>query len=313
MIGGATLLDSPLLRRPDLLRSMVAFWQNHPSLSYLFSGMYVGPTSQYPRVDEARMDALYELESCLSSICLQAIVHRSLSMDCSAICSPISRETRIAPSSASTSFIRREGLGLQLGLLELRAFEMAPHVQMNLLQMLLIRALVSMFWKTPFEGESDPLGHRTSRPLHVAGFCQAGPSRGARSVAVGRVQLRGRVVCFAFGVSLSEDRLDRCGRSRTRTASGARALERARGGDLFRPHGSYRGLIDGADAGEGVRVPNGIPLRCCLQWAQGAASTYRRARDSVRRRALSCAAVVGDRCTLRFPFMRRLSSTLSTA
>jgi uncharacterized protein (DUF2126 family) len=151
VIGGATLLDSPLLRRPDLLRSMVAFWQNHPSLSYLFSGMYVGPTSQYPRVDEARMDALYELE----------IAFRNLpSADCPPFVIDGLFRNLLVDSTGNShraefcvdKLYPPEGLGLQLGLLELRAFEMAPHVQMNLLQMLLIRALVSLFWKTPYDG-----------------------------------------------------------------------------------------------------------------------------------------------------------------
>jgi len=151
VIGGATVLDSPVLRRPGLLRSMVTFWQNHPSLSFLFSGMYVGPTSQCPRVDEARIDALYELEVAFSHLpasdCPAYIVDglfRNLLAD-------VTGNTHRAEFCVDKLF-PPPGLGLQLGLVELRAFEMTPHVRMTLLQMLLIRALVCMFWKTPFEG-----------------------------------------------------------------------------------------------------------------------------------------------------------------
>ena len=151
VIGGATVLDSPILRRPDLLRSMLAFWQNHPALSFLFSGMYVGPTSQCPRVDEARLDTLYELEVSFGQLppndCPPFIVDglfRNLLAD-------ITGNTHRSEFCVDKLFPPR-GFGSQLGLLELRAFEMPPHVRMNLLQMLLVRALVSLFWKTPFQG-----------------------------------------------------------------------------------------------------------------------------------------------------------------
>ncbi|MBK1658782.1 transglutaminase family protein [Paracraurococcus ruber] len=169
VMGAASAAESPFLRRPDLLKSLVGFWHNHPSLSYLFSGLFIGPTSQHPRVDEARMDALADLEIAFSKVRPPPLDDRraegpgGLNRSADSVTPPWMTDRLfrniLADMTGNThrtefcidKMYSPDSSSGRLGLVEYRALEMPPHARMSAAQMLLMRSAIAAFWRTPYD------------------------------------------------------------------------------------------------------------------------------------------------------------------
>ncbi|WP_370250098.1 transglutaminase family protein [Nocardioides sp.] len=227
-LGGPSPADSPLLRRPDLLASLIRYWQRHPALSYVFAGRFVGPTSQAPRFDEGRPEAVYEMEIALAELArLTAeaesgpgggpapwLVDRALRH----LLTDLTGNTHRAEFCIDKLYSPDSGRG-RLGLLELRGFEMPPHPQLALVQALLVRALVAMFWERPC---TDPLIRWGTR-LHDDLLLPAGAAADLAEVAA---DLRAHGIAFetAWFDPFLEFRFPRLGATRL-PGPGGRAIE----------------------------------------------------------------------------------------
>ncbi len=315
VMGAAAPEDSPFLRRPDLLKSLLGFWHNHPSLSFLFSGLFIGPTSQHPRIDEARDDAVNELEIAFEPdhAVQQPVPPWLTDRMFRNILADMTGNTHRTEFCIDKMYDPNGASGRR-GLVEFRAFEMPPHARMSAAQMLLMRAAVAAFWQQPVRAPAGPLGHPAARRVHAAALLSSRISA-TRWRSFGQLGFRLDPAWFAphFEFRFPHDRRDRrcaaCSIELRHALEPWHVLgeEQAR-----RRHRALRRQLGRAGAGQGHRLGRRA-LRAGLQRRGGAADA---APSGSANTSPACASRPGRRrarCTRPSRRRRRWCSTSTTA